>query len=145
MSALQRYSLSHCIVFIISWAYGMFIVLISYVHWSLKIARGFTADRLSLHASVFFFASQLLPEHRPLTILRHSARSCALLSASLQLSFMLPSSFSTVLFHVFFGLPVSRQPLGVHLRASHASVLIITNSARAELVISTELQNHYKL
>ena len=50
----------------------------------------------------FFFAFQLLPEHRPPTILRHSARSCALLSASLQLSFMLPSSFSTVLFHVFF-------------------------------------------
>jgi len=36
---------------------------------------------------------------------------------SLQLSFMLPSSFSTVLFHVFFGLPLSRQPWGIHLRA----------------------------
>ena len=44
-------------------------------------------------------------------------RSCALLSSSLQLSFMLPSSFSTVLFHVFFGLPLSRQPWGIHLRA----------------------------
>ena len=65
----------------------------------------------------FFFAFQLLLEHRPPTILRHSARSCALLSASLQLSFMLPSSFSTVLFHVFFGFPLSRQPWGVHLRA----------------------------
>ena len=49
----------------------------------------------------FFFAFQFLPEHRPPTILRHSARSCALLSASIQLSFMFPSSFSTVLFHVF--------------------------------------------
>ena len=61
-------------------------------------------------AFFFFFAFQLLPEHRPPTILRHSARSCALLSASLQLSYMFPSSFSTVLFHVFFGLPLSRQP-----------------------------------
>ena len=65
----------------------------------------------------FFFAFQLLPEHRPPTILCHSARSCILLSASFQLSFMLPSSFSTVLLHVFFGLPLSRQPWGVHLRA----------------------------
>ena len=50
----------------------------------------FCLPSLSLEV-FFFFASQLLPEHRPPTILRHSARSCALLSASLQLSFMLPA------------------------------------------------------
>jgi len=51
----------------------------------------------------FFFAFQLLQKHRPPTILR----SCALLSASLQLSFMLPSSFSTVFFHVLWFSSVS--------------------------------------
>jgi len=61
----------------------------------------------------FFFAFQLLPEHRPPTILR-PILCLAFRFAPAQ--FHAPSS-STVLFHVFFGLPLSRQPWGVHLRA----------------------------
>ena len=56
-------------------------------------------------------------EHRPLTTSLHRTRSCAILSTSDQLRPAVFISVSTVLFHVFRGLPLCRCPCGVHLRA----------------------------